>query len=70
MLNRQRFDNIAAAAQQYLEELLTKWVQTATKKWDIHNVACAGGIFLNVKANKRICRNERGREGFLLSGCR
>ena len=64
LLDRQRFDNIAAAAQQYLEELLTKWVETASKKWDIHNVACAGGIFLNVKANKRILEMKEVEKAF------
>lgn len=54
LLRRQRFDNVAAAAQQYLEEMLETWVKTAIKQLNINKVACAGGIFLNVKANKRI----------------
>ena len=54
MLSGQRFDNIAAAAQQHLEELLVAWIRTAVAKSDIHKVVCSGGIFLNVKANKKI----------------
>jgi carbamoyltransferase len=52
LLVNQRFDNIAAAAQQHLEDLMKKWVQNAIKATGIHKVACAGGLFLNVKANK------------------
>lgn len=54
LLYHQRFDHIAAAAQQYLEELLVTWIRTAIRRFDAHKIACAGGIFLNVKANKRI----------------
>jgi carbamoyltransferase len=54
LLYHQRFDHIAAAAQQYLEELLVAWIRTAVHRFDVHKIACAGGIFLNVKANKRI----------------
>jgi carbamoyltransferase len=54
MLIRQRFDNIAAAAQVYLERLLVEWVKNAIKQTGINKIVCAGGIFLNVKANKTI----------------
>jgi len=54
MLTRQRFDNIAAAAQQHLEDLLVTWLRNATRQFDIHRIVCSGGVFLNVKANKRI----------------
>lgn len=54
MLSGQRFDNIAASVQQHLEDLLTFWIRTAIRKLDVHKIACSGGIFLNVKANKRI----------------
>ena len=54
LLYHQRFDHIAAAAQQYLEEMLAAWIRTAIHQFDAHKIACAGGIFLNVKANKRI----------------
>jgi carbamoyltransferase len=54
LLVNQRFDNIAAAAQQHLEDLLKKWVQNAIKFTGIHKITCAGGLFLNVKANKML----------------
>lgn len=48
----QRFDNVAAAAQQHLEDLVKAWVINAVKKTGLNKIACAGGIFLNVKLNK------------------
>jgi carbamoyltransferase len=54
MLSGQRFDNIAAAAQRHLEDLLVNWIKKAIQKFDVHKIACSGGVFLNVKANKRI----------------
>jgi carbamoyltransferase len=52
MLAGQRFDNISAATQQYTEELIVQWVKNCMKATKIRKIACAGGIFLNVKANK------------------
>jgi carbamoyltransferase len=56
LLKNQRFDNIAAAAQQHFEDLMKKWVKNAVKLSGANMVACAGGLFLNIKAN-RILRN-------------
>ncbi|MCL0090490.1 hypothetical protein M1O13_00590 [Dehalococcoidia bacterium] len=53
-LAEQRFDNIAAACQTYFEELVTQWVRNCIKETGVRNLACAGGAFLNVKANKVI----------------
>ncbi|MBN1439939.1 MAG: hypothetical protein JW929_11065 [Anaerolineales bacterium] len=49
-----RFDNIAAGCQRYFEELVTQWIRNAIRETGLHKVACAGGMFLNVKANKVI----------------
>ncbi len=54
LLAGQRFDNIAAACQQHFEELVTQWVRNAIRATGLHKLACAGGMFLNVKANKLI----------------
>ena len=53
-LANERFDNIAAACQQHFEELMVQWVRNAIAATGLHKVACAGGLFLNVKANKRL----------------
>ncbi len=47
-------ENVAAAGQRILEELITKWIRNAIRKTGKRNVVAAGGVFLNVKANKRI----------------
>lgn len=54
VLTGRRFDNIAWATQRYFEILITQWVKNAIIYTGIHNVVCAGGSFLNVKANKII----------------
>ena len=54
ILANQRFDNIAAAAQKWLEEVMMEWVKNAIEETDVHKIACGGGMFLNVKANKKI----------------
>jgi carbamoyltransferase len=54
LLIGQRFDNIAAATQLWFEELITAWISHAIEKTGVHNIVCAGGLFLNVKANKKI----------------
>jgi carbamoyltransferase len=64
LLANQRFDNIAAAAQQHLEDLMKKWVENAIILTGIKNVACAGGIFLNVKVNKLLRESKEVRDIF------
>jgi carbamoyltransferase len=54
LLVNQRFDNIAAAAQRHLEDLMKKWVEHSIQSTAITKLACAGGLFLNVKVNKMI----------------
>ncbi len=53
-LSGQRFDNVAAACQLHFEELLLQWTRNAIAATGLHKLACAGGLFLNVKANKRL----------------
>jgi len=68
ILHGQRFDNIAAATQQWYEELITKWVKAAIKKTGLKKIACAGGNFLNVKANKLILEMEDVEDAFFCPG--
>lgn len=63
-LAEQRFDNIAAACQTYFEELIAKWVTNCIKETGIRKLACAGGSFLNVKANKVIREMEEVEDVF------
>lgn len=50
-------ENIAAEAQRLLEENVLNLVYGWVKKTGIKKIACAGGIFLNVKLNQRIWNN-------------
>jgi carbamoyltransferase len=54
LLAGERFDNIAAAAQRHFEDLITTWVKNAISETGTSRIACCGGSFLNVKANKLI----------------
>jgi len=64
LLSEERFDNIAAACQSYYEDLLIKWVKNCIKETGIRKLACAGGMFLNVKANKLIYELEEVEDVF------
>ena len=50
----QRFDHVAAAVQQFLEEVLVRWVTNCVQATGIPHVMLSGGVFMNVKANQRI----------------
>ncbi|MDT8445839.1 MAG: carbamoyltransferase C-terminal domain-containing protein [bacterium] len=47
-------EDIAAAAQLILEEVMVKWVSYLLKKYDQTQLCCAGGIFYNIKMNKQL----------------
>ncbi|HEY3244486.1 MAG TPA: carbamoyltransferase N-terminal domain-containing protein, partial [Phycisphaerae bacterium] len=49
-----RFDNVCAGLQLFTEDLMVQLIQAAIRKTGIRRVLCAGGVFMNVKANKRI----------------
>jgi carbamoyltransferase len=63
-LAEQRFDNIAAACQTYFEELVSHWVRNCIEETGINKLACAGGSFLNVKANKLIREMDEVEDAF------
>ena len=51
---RVRFDNLAGSLQFFTEEMLVQWISGMVKKTGISRVVCAGGVFMNVKANQRL----------------
>lgn len=53
-LKEARFDAIAGAAQQLVEERLSEQMRNIVKSTGITKVAAAGGIFMNIKANKEL----------------
>jgi carbamoyltransferase len=50
----QRFDAVAGALQQFTETLTCDWIRHWVEKTGIRSIACAGGVFMNVKANQRV----------------
>jgi carbamoyltransferase len=46
-----RFDTVAAGAQRLLEGVLCQWARNAVRQTGVRRLACAGGVFMNVKAN-------------------
>lgn len=69
VLAEQRFDNIAAACQELFEELLISWVVNCVEETGLNKIACAGGAFLNVKANKLIRELECVEDAFFYPAC-
>jgi carbamoyltransferase len=49
-----RFDDVCAGLQAFTEDVMVELVRAAIRKTGIRRVLCAGGVFMNVKANKRI----------------
>jgi carbamoyltransferase len=49
-----RFDDICGGLQLFTEELIVRWVKECISRTGIRRVFCSGGVFMNVKANKRV----------------
>jgi carbamoyltransferase len=54
LIRGERIDNVCAALQEFTEEMLVGLVRAAVERSGVSHVLCAGGVFMNVKANKRI----------------
>ncbi|MGD8506054.1 MAG: carbamoyltransferase N-terminal domain-containing protein, partial [Candidatus Bathyarchaeota archaeon] len=66
---RERFDNISGALQRFTEDLILTWVRTAARKTGIRKLALGGGVFMNVKANKKIMELEEVENVFVFPSC-
>jgi len=53
-LRGKRFDWVSGAMQQLCEDLMREWATNAQEVTGAHNIVCAGGVFMNVKANMLI----------------
>jgi carbamoyltransferase len=69
LLYRQRFDLVAAGLQQFTEDMLTQWVRNCIRETGIHRIACSGGVFMNVKANKEILALPEVEQLFVFPSC-
>ncbi|MBV9302532.1 MAG: hypothetical protein JOY62_16805 [Acidobacteriaceae bacterium] len=54
MISGERFDLVCAGLQQFTEELLLKLANSTVRATGVGRLLCAGGVFMNVKANKRL----------------
>jgi carbamoyltransferase len=68
-LYQHRFDWIAGAIQKLTEELVTEWIREAINKTGIHDIALAGGVFMNVKLNLKIMEMPEVRKIFVFPSC-
>ena len=69
MIERRRFDHVAAGSQLFMERFLATWVQNCIRETGIKKVALSGGVFMNVKANKRILELPELEELFVFPSC-
>jgi carbamoyltransferase len=68
-LDRHRFDWIAWGVQALTEDLLVEWVRNCIRKTGLNKVALAGGVFMNVKANKLISEIDELKGLFVYPSC-
>ena len=68
-LARMRFDWVAGAAQDLLEELLEGWVREGLAPDGSGRLALSGGVFMNVKANRRLADLPEIGEIFVMPSC-
>lgn len=49
-----RFDNLAGAVQRITEDVVIEWIEKNVALLGVNDIAVSGGVFMNVKLNKRI----------------
>lgn len=69
LLKYHRFDWISAGIQKLLEEFLTNWIRYWIRETGIKTIALSGGVFMNVKANKKIIEMDEVEEIFVFPSC-
>ena len=69
IFRRQRFDHVCGGVQLFVERFLTRWVTNAIAQTGIRKIACSGGIFMNVKANKLLLELEAVEDMFVFPSC-
>lgn len=65
----ERFDNICAGLQRFVEEFLSGWIRNCIRATGIRKVALAGGVFMNVKLNKAIMELAEVEDLFVFPSC-
>lgn len=65
----ERFDAIMAGTQRFIEMMLCEFVRRAIRSTGIADIAAAGGVFMNVKANKAILEMDEVDSLFVFPSC-
>lgn len=65
----ERFDNLAGGLQLLLEDRVTRWISNAIKRTGVNRVFTGGGVFMNVKLNKRIQEMDEIAQVWFLPSC-
>lgn len=65
----ERFDNLAGAVQHLVEERVTCWIKNAIKETGIRRIFTGGGVFMNVKLNKKIQEMPEIDQAWFLPSC-
>ncbi|MEP7353724.1 MAG: carbamoyltransferase C-terminal domain-containing protein [Acidobacteriota bacterium] len=69
LLAGQRFDHIAAGTQMFIENMLARWVGNAARATGLSQIACSGGVFMNVKANLSILELPEIEKAYVFPSC-
>ncbi len=64
-----RFDYIAGGLQLFIENFISEWVRNILKKLNLSKIAFSGGLFMNVKLNKKIMELKEVEKLFIFPSC-
>ena len=64
-----RFDNIAGELQYMTEEKVTEWIRNGISQTGIKQIACSGGVFMNVKLNQKIQEMPEVEKAYFMPSC-
>lgn len=64
-----RFDHICAGLQLFVEEFASQWIRNILKTLNCSYLALSGGLFMNVKLNKRIMELDEVQDLFVFPSC-
>lgn len=68
-LKYKRFDHISGGIQIFIEEFLSEWVRRILRTTKMDKVALSGGLFMNVKLNKKIMELGEVNDMFVFPSC-
>jgi carbamoyltransferase len=64
-----RFDDISAAMQIVVEEMALKWIRRCLDRTGARQIVLGGGLFMNVKLNKRILELSEVDDVYIMPSC-